>query len=259
MRTFVITLPEAKERQTYITEMMGKFGLEFEFFDAVDGRPLKPDSYPAYDKTRRHLYFGKDMTGGEIGVLSSHKAIYEKMINEGIEIALIMEDDALLFDDFATVFNALEAGPHDFDCVRFLGSEKVANHTQYTKRSINNQYSLNRIAATPGGAHAYILTLAGAAKLLRQMDKNYLPIDTLLGYGWKTGLDAYVVQPGLARQDREQPQYIGNARFDKSLQRRGLVKYLYPLTRAWHKMTEGLLKRGYYYKSFLQDKYLREN
>lgn len=254
MKTFVISLTEAKERQAHITKMMAARGLGFEFFTAVDGRGFDVPTHPAYDVIKRRLYFGRDLKGGELGVLLSHRGIYQKMVDEKIEIALVLEDDVELYPDAPQVIEALEDGPRDFELVRFLGSKKVAKLQQYSKRTVLDSYSLNRLCTTPGGAHAYVITLSGAQKMLAATRENFLPIDTLMGHCWSTGVDAYIIQPGLSKQDADQPQYIGEARFDKSVALNGWMKLAFPLTRSWFKLCEGAMKRIYYYGRKLNDK-----
>ncbi len=252
--TYVITLPEATGRQAYIKELFAKHGLNFEFFDASDTRKLKPEQYPNYNRLKRVLYYGRDLTGGEIGILQSSKRLYEKIIEENIHQALIFEDDVTLHDDFPAVLKAVTEGPQDYDLIRFLGSEKVAQNTQRPKRTVLDTYTLNRLLTTPGGAFAYIITNDGARKMLAAMEKTYLPIDTLMGHCWKTGLNAYIIQPGLAEQKPELDQYIGTARFDKTNQFSGLTKAAYPLTRAFFKLRETTLKRLYYWYKIAADK-----
>lgn len=247
MKAFVISLPEAKERKAHITKMMEERGLDFEFFEAVDGRAFDVPNHPAHNTLKRRLYFGRDLKGGEMGVLLSHRGLYQKMLDEQIDIALILEDDVELYEEAPKVIDALENGPRDFELVRFLGSAKVAKLQQYTKRNVIEGYNLNRLCTTPGGAHAYIITRAGAHKLLTKLQHNFLPIDTMMGHCWYTGLDAYIVQPGLSKQDANQPQYIGEARFDKGKNDlKGWMGIIFPITRACFKFTEGVMKRVYY-------------
>ncbi len=255
MKIFVISLPEASSRRTHITAMMeGRSLQDFEFFESVDGRGFDVANHPAHNTLKRRLYFGRDLKGGEMGCLLSHAGIYQKMVDENIPIALILEDDVELYEEFTPVLKALESGPQDFEMIRFLGSKKVSKLQQYTKRTVWGDYTLNRLRTTPGGAHAYVITLEGARKMLRHTGRNYIPIDTLMGHVWKTGVNAFIIQPGLTRQDPAQEQYIGEARFDKSdVQLNTLMKFVFPFTRSWFKFHEGLMKHLSYAKNRLKD------
>lgn len=247
LKTFIITLPEATKRQEHMRAQLAAQGItDFEFFPAVDGRGFDVPNHPNYNAAKRRLFFGRDLKGGELGVTLSHKAIYQKMLDENIAIALIFEDDAYLEPDFKTVCDALTSTPIDFDLVRFLGSKKVARLQQYTKRTVIGNYTLNALRTAPGGAFAYLITRAGAHKMLTLLDRFYLPIDTLMGHNWKNGLDAYIIQPGLAEQDTSQEQYIGTARFKKTLDLPPAMRLIFPLTRAAYKAYEGGMKQIWY-------------
>ncbi|MEM7679906.1 MAG: glycosyltransferase family 25 protein [Pseudomonadota bacterium] len=253
MKTFVISLKEARERQDNIQTMMDGLGLPFEFFEAVDGREFDVAQHEAHNTTLRRLFFGRDMKGGEIGILLSHRSIYEKMIEEKIDIALVLEDDVRLHEDAPEVLKVLENGPRDFELIRFLGSKKVMGSTQKTKRNVLGEYNLNRLLTSPGGAHAYVVTLSGAKKLYKASARNHLPIDTLMGHSWRTGVENLIIKPGLSYQDAEMPQYIGEARFNKSDLAGGWTRALFPVTRAWFKFSESIMKRLYYFMRNLKD------
>ena len=237
---FVISLPEAKDRQQRVAARLGDLSIAFTFFDAVDGREFNMETHPAYNGSKRRRYFGKDLTGGEMGCLLSHRSIYEKMIEEGLETVLVFEDDVIIHDDFPVVLEALLSSSIDYDLVRFLGSPKVATLTQRPVAQLCGEYTLNRLCTTPGGAHAYLINQNGARKLLKHTEYNWLPIDTLMGYCWLTGLNAFIVQPGIAVHNLELESFIGEARFDKSMKPS-------VIDRALFKVSEGLMKRLTYW------------
>lgn len=254
MKTFVISLPEAKERQDFMRNHLGTHGITFQFFDGVDGRGFDVPSHPAYNKIKRRLFFGRDLKGGEIGILLSHIRIYETMVRDNIPIAFILEDDTKIHDDLPKLLDILEKDHNDFELIRFLGKDKVLNGTQHTKRKLWKDYTLNRIMATPGGAYAYVITRKGAEKILRHTRKNYLPIDTIMGHCWVTGLEAFIAVPPLSFIEDDVPQYIGDARFDKANKVKDWTRFFYPFTRALYKLYEGLMKRLYYFYKKQQDK-----
>lgn len=238
---FVISLPEAHARRQAMKVQLDRLGIEFSFFDAVDGRGFDVPSHPAYDAVRRRAFFGRDMTGGEIGCLLSHRGLYKKIVEEGLDAAVIFEDDAMLHDDLPKVLAALASCKVPYDLLRFLGSEKVALSPQKIIAPVTQGYTLNRLCTTPGGAHAYLITQEGTRKMLRQMQKNYLPVDTLMGHVWKTGIRAFIIQPGIALHDLDQPSFIGDARFDKKSD--AVKPWYYPASRALFKAYEGAMKR----------------
>ncbi len=246
-KTFIITLPEATARQDHMRAQMAAQDIEdFDFFPAVDGRAFDVPTHENYNKTKRRIFFGRDLKGGELGVTLSHKNIYQKMVTEHIDLALIFEDDAYMKDDFKAVLDALKDGPKDFDLIRFLGSKKVSKLEQFTKRTVIGKYTLNALRTSPGGAFAYLITLDGAKKMLTLLDRFFVPIDTLMGHNWCNKLDAYIIQPGLSEQDTSQEQYIGTERFEKRLDLPMPMRLFFPLTRAAYKAYEGIMKQIWY-------------
>ena len=242
MRVFVISLQEAEERREIMRARLSAAGLAFEFFDAVDGRGFDVPLHPAYDAWRRRSYFGKDLSGGELGCLLSHRAVYEKMVTEGIKAALILEDVAILDADFTAVLQGAQGC--EYDIIRFMDKPKLSNVPSRVVRDLGSGYSLRQFCAIPGGAYAYVITLEGARKMIAELQRNYRPVDTVMGHVWMQGLKSYIVWPRVASWDAAQGSYIGQARFDKSAS--GLRPWYYPATRLYFKVYEGVMKRVWY-------------
>jgi hypothetical protein len=63
------------------------------------------------------------------------------------------------------------------------------------------------------------------------------------------------VRPGLVPQDRAIQSMIGDdVRFDEKKDIEGVIKIIYPFTRAWFKFTETIGKKYWYYKTYFKDK-----
>jgi glycosyl transferase family 25 len=95
MRIFVINLPQGRERRENILRECARFDLEPEITPTVDGRALSPDHL-------RELIYRPEvnpLTPGEIGCALSHRAIYEKMRDENILFAFILEDNIVFLTD----------------------------------------------------------------------------------------------------------------------------------------------------------------
>ncbi|EHZ6874366.1 glycosyltransferase family 25 protein, partial [Providencia rettgeri] len=92
MNTFVINLKDDLLKRDFMRNQLDNIGISYQFIEAIDGRIMSDNTIKqlAYDYPDCYL------TKGEIGCALSHMAIYKKMIEDNIEIALILEDDALL-------------------------------------------------------------------------------------------------------------------------------------------------------------------
>jgi len=243
---FVISLAYSTNRRTIMAERLDYLKVAYSFFDAVNGATLDLETLPLYAKTRRRLFFGRDMTKGEVGCLLSHRAVYQHMLNNDIPCAIVLEDDAILSPDFPAVIRSVLSCPVAWDMVRFLDSEKVYRKSRAVA-PLAPGHAMIRTMIPSGGAYGYILTKKAAGVLLDHMRKNFIPIDTLHGYVWKTGLNVFAVNPSPVRPDRVIESTIGDARFDKGVKPAGWIRAVYPFTRFFLRLYEALGKRWSYW------------
>ncbi len=237
MRIFVINLQSSAERRKDIQSQLEKLGLPFEFFNAVDGKTLTEEDLSAYDGRKRRLFFGKDLSRGEIGCLLSHRAIYRKVVAENIPAALILEDDTILSPDLPDVLAALSACAGEWDMIRFLSREKNYRQARHL-RPLDAAHTLARPYGTPGGAYGYIVTPRAAERLNANMRKNWIPVDILHGQIWRTHLNVFSVIPSPVTYREDQPSTIGDERFSKKHRLQGAEAALYPFTRMGLKVYE---------------------
>ena len=69
-----------------MTERLNPLGVNYSFIEAVNGSALDLKTLPVYDGARRRMLFGRDMSKGELGCLLSHRAIYQKIVDEKIAV-----------------------------------------------------------------------------------------------------------------------------------------------------------------------------
>jgi len=239
----VINRLKDTDRRAVMTERLEAMGLNYRFFEAVDGHSFEAHLVPEYDGPRRRQYFGRDLTAGEIGCLLSHRAIYKMMVAENIETALILEDDTIFSDDFTDILSGILQSDLNWDVFRFLNAEKILKAPHRLLASFGKGHGVYSIQATPGGAYAYMLTKDAAACLLEHTQKNWLPIDMIHGWGWVTHLRAIAMVPSPVVADHVVASTIGAARFDKTAHISGLTKALFPFYRMWFKLSSGIGKR----------------
>ena len=250
---YVINMTKDKDRRDIMTQRLEAAGVPYEFFEAVNGYKLDPDNMDFYDRKRRCRYFGRDLLPGELGCLLSHYNVFKKMDEENIEHAVILEDDVIFENDFPQVLQALLNTAVKWDVIRFLGSKKIYKRGCRKIAPLADRYQLARLPTAPGGAHGYLMTLKAARVMVAHMQKNWLPIDTLQGRTWETGLETLVVHPAPLYPDAEAGSTIGDARFDKTVRLEGIEKKLFPLYRAWFKISETMGKKYIYWSAWWRD------
>jgi len=242
---YVINLARSHDRRARMEAQFQKLGIKnYTIWPAVEGAQLSLEACPAYDGKTRRLFFGRDLTTSEVGCLLSHRGVYEHIAAQGLDAAIVLEDDCVLSEDFAAVVSAVMKLPVAWEIVRLIDSEKVYKQSIFITRFFKD-YALARVRGTPGGGYGYLLTNAGAKKLLRKMQKNWVPVDTLLGQVVRTGIRAFGVMPSPVShyEGPDGVSMIGHQRFDKTPVLFGNEKYVYPITRFLYKTSEIFLKR----------------
>jgi glycosyl transferase family 25 len=98
----IVSLRDASARRAGIAAQMKAAGLPFEFVDAVDGRSGLPAAWEAkVDRLGTVTKHGYGMSDGEFACALSHQLIYRKILDEGLQGAVVLEDDAILTPMFA--------------------------------------------------------------------------------------------------------------------------------------------------------------
>ena len=165
-----INLDRRPDRNQNVIEQLKKLNLYSmsERFSAVDGKKLNLDDIDSKIITKQGIEDAKKanvlyipLTPGAIGCAMSHRAIYEKIVNENIARCLILEDDITFVDDFNKKIEELEKEiTYDYDLF-FLGYHGVSQYDVNLPRT-NNTYKFITIY----GLFGYIVTKKGAQKLL---------------------------------------------------------------------------------------------
>ena len=196
---FIINLKKDIEKKEYMQELCQKYNLQIEFMEAVDGRALSEEAIAEVYSSKRTIdVFGRELSRGEIGCALSHKTIYEKILHDNIEIALVLEDDINFNEDIITLLNLKNTFPQNWELI-LLG-----HHTDYSREvdtvaSIWNQmqltanYTLARPSEKGYGTYGYLITKNGAIKLLGNLDIIEKPIDHYTGDSQYINL--YIINP----------------------------------------------------------------
>ena len=196
-KIYIINLERNVIRKEKMLNKLNNFTKKYSFFKAVDGSVLKPnDYYPHISSILvddiKNKQWGVDLTLGGIGCAMSHKKIWEMTVKEKHNRVLVLEDDAIILDNFNNLEEMLNYVPEDWDII-YLGS------SQYKiKTKVNNYVSkLDYIYTTIG----YIINYRSASRLL-----NMFPIrkqiDTVMNWAEtpnfnSRSINRYIIEPNV--------------------------------------------------------------
>lgn len=92
--TFVVSLRRATDRREAFTSQAAKFGLSFEFFDAIDAKQEEKaamDAMQNADQVFKNI--GRILSYPEVACGRSHQLLYELCVSKNLNGMLIFEDD----------------------------------------------------------------------------------------------------------------------------------------------------------------------
>ena len=104
MQVYVINLARSVDRRAHIIAELRKTGLDYEIMTAVDGRDLDLHDPALIDSS---LFAKSSFPAGTAGCALSHLHAYQKIIADGLDEALILEDDVTLPADLGNLADAV--------------------------------------------------------------------------------------------------------------------------------------------------------
>jgi glycosyl transferase family 25 len=225
--------------------LVAKLGLAVEFVPAVDGRYLTADQRARYDAARTRSVYGCDMTDAEIGCYLSHFNLYEKMVIERIDVAVVLEDDIECDDDLADIIRDLAALPEpEWTLVRLQSTKTTIIDPQTPKaRGVTLAHlrgrKLCRIGTSVAGGCGYLIRRPAAKAMLRYGRRIFMPIDQTLDRYWENDISPVVLRPFPIRQ---------HDGFDSTIGTRGRAAMAHPqpwqlFRRRARRALDGLNKR----------------
>jgi FkbM family methyltransferase len=182
----VVNLKRRPDRKVAVTTIFKKIGFtDYEFFEAVDGKQLKPTS------ELKKLFAGNDFGNGVgvIGCALSHYNLWRSLLASNEEYYVIFEDDVILSPSFKRVYEGLKT-QRLFNTQEYmlLGYHMIKEHRNatldvYVKDATELQIAPLHLPFYIGGTFGYSINRTGARKLVDFIEKN----------GIKHGID-YVVK-----------------------------------------------------------------
>lgn len=231
MKIFVISLPEATVRQSFIAQQMAKLGLVYSLIDGVRPDPAQLDKTGYHHRERLRRY-GYAMARGEIGCFLAHQSVW-RLVQEQTEKCLILEDDAVISDLKPTLLDALQTNP--YPVVRLAGlawkKNKPIAGTVFAK-----------YWGDPSGSAAYVLGPQEATRLLEKSASFFMAVDDFLEAGHLHGINTYAVLPYPVWQGGGDTQIVDRGRPKTSI----LMRFQRMLVRIPIDINKYLHRLAYY-------------
>lgn len=160
LKFYVISLKDQKEKQAFMTEQMARFGLDFEFFEGVNGRELSEENKALCAQSDGAVLpciwglkvkITNALSPGEKGCALAHLKLYQKILDNyerhraefGSDFAaVVLEDDAILNEATVLAFNSLDVITEPWDVVHFSAHNSIRNSARNHKYYFDQEHGL---------------------------------------------------------------------------------------------------------------------
>ncbi len=233
-----INLDKDSERRTRIEGQLAHLGLPGERLPAVWWKHLPPaEQSLLYSAERNHGLYYQPLVDGEKGCYASHIQAWRQLLASDAPALVVLEDDVRLTPQFAEVVKAIAALQEPWDMVKLLGRDREKVRSQ---RPLVPGTALVDYSRVPSMTAGYVVSRAGAAKLLAHRQPFGRPIDVDLRFWWECDqLRILGVSPSaIALDDTSEVSSIWDTRDTLTpgqRWRKFTMKLALTLGNAWHR------------------------
>jgi glycosyl transferase family 25 len=195
IQVYVINLKRSADRRAWMQSELGRVGVGAEFLAAADGR-----RFQARCNAKNGL-----LSKQEVALVISHRRAWRKLLSSGAAHAVVLEDDVHLGAGFAD-FLAVDFSRYAFDAIKL---ETWNSRVWISRRGKPiGRRRLHRLGYEHFGAAAYVVSRAGAHKLLSATRPIVEPVDVTLFGGpalFSKQISVLQLVPAIAIQDCSHP------------------------------------------------------
>ena len=194
MKVFLINLDVNTDRFAVADRQLKQLGVDYERFPAVYGKTMpKEERKAAVNRFRWWCAIGRPIAPAEIGCALSHYRIYQRMLDESIPYACILEDDVVLKPAFGAQLEFVASHINPASPQVILLSNHTPEHceTQRLKETRADMFT-----------EAYVVTQAAAKALLQANLPMQVPCDHWGRWVKRGVIQLYHAFPTVATQDQ---------------------------------------------------------
>ena len=198
---WVINLARSADRRIYINDHLRSLNLPFEIVEAVDGLTLTADELAGvYDPALAATFGGRELTVGEIGCALSHLRLYQRMVDEHIEEAFILEDDAVIHPGILELLARRGEWPNDWEILLMHHLPWIGGQLNWWHTRFVGAHRFGRFSRPTYGTAGYLIRQSAAQSLIRQAYPVRIPADHWTGGAVSAGIQIYGVEPPCIEQ-----------------------------------------------------------
>lgn len=198
--TYIINLPRDRERRVHISKLMDERGIPFELVEAVDGTALT-----VLEREGWILPSGapRPLVPGEIGCFLSHRRVWKRLVEEGLDYGVVFEDDIRLSSRASALLSDLGWIPSEADIVRLETALMKVTWDQRSAAAVDGR-AVRRLRSFHWGTAGYVISRRAAEDLLSLSEFISLPVDDFMFNPERSTsrkLKIYQLDPAICVQD----------------------------------------------------------
>lgn len=197
--TYLINLDGSDTRLRQASDQLRQAKIEFSRISAFDGRGIDKTQLSEYDEKAAISFYGRPMTGGEIGCYKSHLDCIERFLNSSAKYCVVVEDDANIDAEASGLINKiieyLDANDPDWEIVN-IGKE--AHKLAVTACNLS-EHDLQRAFYFPVTTTGLIWSRKGAEAFWATRNTIFAPVDHFFRKFFTQRGTGYALEPPIVR------------------------------------------------------------
>lgn len=196
---YIIHLERASERASQVRALERALPMPVNVMPAVDARAGKSGLAGRYiDGCGWKPRYPFRLSDTEIAVFLSHRKAWARIIEDGLEAGLVLEDDIWLDPErFPTALELALENLEELQWIRFPKSDKEVTGETVAKAGDIRLVRPRQVAL---GMYVQLIHRTTAARLLEITEQFDRPVDGVLQLTWETGIDTLALQPAPVRE-----------------------------------------------------------
>jgi glycosyl transferase family 25 len=198
MKIFVINLDKSTDRLSHMAAQLDRLGYAWERFPA-----LGPTHVEDMGRTLELPLLRGRCTAPEKGVALSHYSIWKKVLDEGIDHAIVLEDDIHFCRDARTLVESVKERISRGFCYDIIKLETFLAGIFVDRKGLNlsARTGLHRLRSNHTGAAAYIISRDGCRKMIDRYASADRAVDLVMFDGDMDEMRVFQLHPAPCIQD----------------------------------------------------------
>lgn len=228
-KVLVINLDKASERMESMKTQLDSLGIDYERVQGNLGTSLSEEEISKIYSEKENLSkYYMPLSVANIGCYSSHLKAWQKIVDDDLDYALVLEDDLCLDAKIADFSKLVGLIDKPWECIKLMNPGQPKKIVRRKKiGNVNGvEYEFVTWRKPPTFAMAQLISRAGAEKLLATRSVFYRPIDVDMQHYWENDLKIYGIIPEMAVPNEHSKT---TSIFMK-------MKRHYPCSKIWYKI-----------------------